>query len=98
MTALVELLDWSLLPEETKPIAALLVDGLTQAEIAAQLEATEAWVAARVAELRAAMLEQVKGHVSEEAKLVLGRVEELRSSTARVAGGGRSGSARRSAG
>jgi hypothetical protein len=59
-TQLVEILDWSRLPgcEEVKRIARGLSAGFTQAEIASELDLAEEAVAACVADLRLAMLEQ----------------------------------------
>jgi len=88
-----ELIDFTVLPQETQPIARLLTDGFTQKQIATRLNRSEDWVATRVRELRSGLIEQALSRVGElDAELRL-HLQQLRSSTAGV-GGGRTGKRR----
>lgn len=64
-TQLVELVDWSALPEATQPIASMLADGWLQTEIAHELALREEDVAMQVRALRDAIVEQALDRANE---------------------------------
>lgn len=91
LTTVLDLIDWTRLPSSTRPIASMLVSGLTQTEIAAQLRPRRSpdYVAGQVRLLREAIVEQALEQVDRLEPSLRELVEGLsRSVTAGGVGGG----------
>jgi hypothetical protein len=86
-----EVVDFSTLPAETQPIAQMLVDGLTQTEIATTTGRSEEAVSRLVRLLRDALIEQALERADTLGEELRDHLLALRrGSTARGAGGGTS--------
>lgn len=86
MVDVLTLIDWTRLPASTRPIASMLVDGLTQRQIAARLDRSEDHVAQQVRLLRDSIVEQGIELIDKLSPALQAHVLSLRSSTASAGG------------
>ena len=88
MTGLLDLIDWTRLPESTRPVARMLSRGLTQKEIATELGWPDQQVARQVKLLRDAIVGQALEQCDRLSVELREHLVSLRSQTAKPAGGG----------
>lgn len=87
MTEILDVVDWSRLPQESKPIAAMLEAGHTQVEIARTMGMTDDQVGTLLDRLALSLVEQALEHVDELSPKFRAHLQELRGSTAMSAAG-----------